>query len=133
MLCIYCASTTHIINSRPSRKTLSVWRRRKCKGCRSIFTTRENIDYAGALRIKTAYEPLQPFLRDKLLISVYRSLSHRKTALLDADSLCATIIASLVSQQQKGLLNTEHIIKTTHQILLKFDRAAATHYQAHHS
>lgn len=76
---------------------------------------------------------LEPFARDKLLISIYRSLSHKKTAQTDAESLTATLVDSLLSKQQKGLLTSEQIIKTIYDTLVRFDKAAATHYQAHHS
>lgn len=132
MVCIYCGNKTGVSNSRISKKTHSIWRRRECQHCKSIFTTRENVDYASALRVKSASGHLEPFLRDKLLISLYHSLSHRKTAIRDAESLCTTIIAVLLDQSQKGLLNTIQIIKITHLTLHRFDPAAATHYEAHH-
>lgn len=133
MVCIYCnsKSKTAVVNSRVSAKTAAVWRRRRCPNCASIMTTREQFDYENALRVKNP-RSLQPFLRDQLFMSVYNSVSHRKTALTDATQLTTTIISALLKLQANGVVDRRHIIETVATALKRFDRAAHVHYLAHH-
>jgi transcriptional regulator NrdR family protein len=132
MVCIYCGSKTKVGNSRSSVKTHSTWRRRECLGCHSVFTTRETVDYSGALRVRDQNGRLEPFQREKLVISLHNSLSHRKTAISDATALTDTIITRLVSLQQKGIIQIEQIKSSTLSTLKQFDQPAASHYKAHH-
>lgn len=133
MVCIYCGSLskTTVVNSRTSAKTSTTWRRRNCSACGSIFTTREYLDYTGALGVQKN-DTLKPFQRDYLFVSVYNSLSHRKTALSDATELTDTIIKSLLKLQTNGVLSNRHITETTADTLQRFDLVAATYYQARH-
>lgn len=75
----------------------------------------------------------EPFLRDKLLLSVYDSLKHRKTAIEDATALIDTIWVQLLPHFSNGSIATEKIIKTIGPILERFDTAASVHYQAFHT
>jgi len=75
---------------------------------------------------------LEPFWRDKLLISVYDSLRHRKTAINDAEGLTGTIISRLYPHLKDAQIKQEDIIKTASLVLQRFDRVAATHYKAFH-
>lgn len=109
-----------------------VWRRRVCATCEAIFTTRETPDLLLALRVKNDNGTLEPFQRDKLLVSLYSSLDHRKTALRDASGLIETVVAKLLSQAGHGIITTEIIRKKADHVLTSFDSAAATHYRAHH-
>jgi transcriptional regulator NrdR family protein len=131
MVCIYCDSKTKVTNSRSSNRTLQTWRRRECHSCRSTVTTREQLDPATAIQVQS-HDALQPFLRDRLFLSLHRSLSHRKTALTDAGELTDTIMRQLYSIHTKGILKSSVIKETAHEVLSRFDPAAATHYQAHH-
>ncbi len=133
MVCIYCDSKikTSVVNSRSGNKGRLTWRRRQCKHCTSIMTTREQVDLEIALRVSGS-NGLKPFLRDQLFIDVYNSVSHRKTALADAGKLTDTIITRLLDIQAAGILNRQQIIKTTGATLQRFDPAAGVHYQARH-
>lgn len=134
MVCIYCSSKTQVANSRPSKKSSSTWRRRQCLVCGAIFTTREQPDYHGSIRVSNiTSKALRPFARDKLFVSIYLSLSHRKTALPDAEALTATIIGQLVAQSSNGIINVTEITATSLKTLNNFDRAGATFYAAHHT
>lgn len=132
MVCIYCHSKTRISNSRPSRKTMTVWRRHQCTQCRAIFTTRETPDLINSLRVKTASGNLTPFLRDKLFVSVFLSVSHRKTALSDATGLTDTILANILTLKHSGVITIAEIIELSSKTLKRFDLAAYVHYTAHH-
>lgn len=132
MVCIYCNSKTAVINSRSSSKTNTTWRRRSCKQCRAIFTTRESPDLESSLRVSTASGHLKPFLRDKLFLSVFLSLSHRKTALTDATSLTDTILNTMLTRNGSGMVQSTELIEITSIIIKHFDQAAYTYYATHH-
>ncbi|MGI9028092.1 MAG: hypothetical protein ACR2FM_04625 [Candidatus Saccharimonadales bacterium] len=135
MVCIYCDSKTKtaVVNSRASASAQTTWRRRNCKHCTGVFTTREHIELETALRVQSATNGLQPFLRDRLFLDVYNSVSHRKTALSDSTKLTDTIIGALISLHTGGILSTALIITTTRATLKRFDPAAGVYYAAHHS
>ena len=133
MNCIYCQSNTYVTNSRPSKKQPSVWRRRQCKDCRAIFTTREQPDLKESMRVQSRDKTLQPFIQEKLLLSVHGSLLHRKNALNDAIALKDTITNNLIKNSKDGIIKTQEIIKETERTLRHFDKAAVTHYSAHHN
>lgn len=133
MVCIYCDTKTKtaVVNSRVSAKTMAVWRRRRCLNCSSIITTREQLDYENALRVRKN-KALQPFQRDRLYISVYNSVSHRKTALGDATELTDNIVNALLTIQTNGVLTRSQIVEATAVALERFDPAAGVYYRAHH-
>lgn len=74
----------------------------------------------------------KPFLRDKLWLSIYDSLKHRKTAINDATALTDTIIAKLYPLMTNGSFENQVLASITVQTLQHFDKAAATHYAAYH-
>lgn len=132
MVCVYCGSETHVNNSRHQKRVNQVWRRRICKNCGATFTTHETADLASALRVKNRGGKLSPLSRDKLLLSLYKSLGHRRTALSDASGLCDTILAKVAKTAQNGVIEATSIIQTATVTLNRFDTAASTHYQAFH-
>lgn len=75
---------------------------------------------------------LQPFLRDKLFLSLHKSCQHRPTALTDATALTATIIAQLRGSVHAGILDHRDIIAAALGTLSNFDKAAAVYYEAYH-
>lgn len=132
MVCIYCSSETKVANSRLKRRLNQVWRRRECLTCGMVVTSREAADYSGALAVRDANGALSPFLRDKLFLSLYNSLQHRKTALQDAMALADTVISRLLSQSQHSILEDQSIANTSYLVLARFDKVAAVHYDAFH-
>lgn len=133
MVCIYCSGKTGVNNSRSSTKTLSTWRRRECRSCHAIFTTREEPELESVIRVKNTSGALAPFMRDKLFISLLSSVSHRKTALADAQSLTSTVINQLIDVAKHGVIEVHAITETSLLVIKRFDPAAATYYRAHHS
>jgi transcriptional repressor NrdR len=131
MVCIYCGHATQVINSRHQKKANQVWRRRQCTNCQAIFTTHEAVDTTQALRIRRN-KTYQPFSRDTLLLSIYDSLRHRKTAVADATALTATILAKLQPLIHDATLDRGDITKVAAAVLTRFDQPAAIHYQAFH-
>jgi transcriptional regulator NrdR family protein len=83
--------------------------------------------------IAAGKKQLIPFNRDKLLISVYTSMTHRSKPLQDAPGITSTIISHLLQTNHKGVLTTSEIATTAYTTLGRFDKAAATFYKAHHS
>lgn len=131
MVCIYCGSETNVTNSRHQKRLNHVWRRRKCQVCKAIFSTTESADAVSALRINSVGN-LQPFLRDNLLLSVYDSLRHRKSALMDATSLTATIVSNMYDLADNGVIERDAVVTVTGAVLERFDKVAAIHYKAFH-
>lgn len=132
MVCTYCGHDTQVVNSRHQKRLNQVWRRRKCTNCGAVFSTHEAADYEASWRVLDTNGSLHPFLRDKLLISLHKSLEHRPTAVADASGLLNTIVSLLRPLAAKGTLEASEIALTTREVLIKFDNAAATHYAAFH-
>lgn len=132
MVCIYCRGRTRVINSRHQRRTNQTWRRRQCQLCKAIFTSLEGADLPSSLSFRTSQNKLNPFSRDLLFISIYDSLRHRPSALTDSAALTATVISKLLANIHQGVIDRRIVVTTAGQILKRFDRAAATYYQAYH-
>lgn len=131
MKCIYCNSETKVTNSRPQLKLNRIWRRRNCSECRAVFTTVELGDLEKSL-VVNGPTGLEPFLRDKLFISIYDSLKHKKTALNDATALTDTITGQLLKLVNNGTIQKADILSVVTLILKRFDKTAATYYVAYH-
>lgn len=132
MVCIQCGSDTKVVNSRLKKRSNQVWRRRKCLGCGNVFTTDETVSYVTSWMVEDKTGSYQPFLADKLLLSLYRSLQHRSTSLSDAMELKETIINKLWAQFVNGRIDSQTIVQVSHVALNRFDKAASVHYDAYH-
>lgn len=132
MVCIYCGHDTQVINSRLQKRPNQVWRRRKCLECGAIFSTHEAATYETAWRVKVADNTLAPFVRNKLLIALHKSLEHRPSALDDATALTDTIMGKLLKIANNGLILASDITKVSYDVLRRFDTAAAISYRAFH-
>ncbi|HVV25439.1 MAG TPA: hypothetical protein VHC21_00170 [Candidatus Saccharimonadales bacterium] len=132
MVCIQCGGETAVVNSRHQKRLNQVWRRRSCKNCGSVFTTQESAAYGGAWAVQSRSGALSPFSRDKLLLSLHRSLQHRKTAVHDASALADTIIKRLLGIVTEGKLESQQIKQAAQVALNRFDKAASVHYAAFH-
>lgn len=96
------------------------------------MTSCEAPDLEKSVRVRRTTS-LEPFSRDKLLLSVYDSLRHRPTAIDDATALTNTIVVALLNtQMHNACIDVEHIVTVTAKTLHNFDAAAATSYQAFH-
>lgn len=132
MVCIHCGSDTQVINSRPQKRLNQVWRRRKCTQCGAVFTTQEVAQYAAAWLVPDRNGRPQPFNRDKLFLSLHRSLQHRPSALTDAGALTDTVIKKQTGQARGGVIPRAMLVETAQVALHRFDKAAAVHYAAFH-
>lgn len=131
MNCLYCGDNTRVTNSRLQKRYNTIWRRRKCLHCSNIFSTIERPDLNQALRVEFANNSLSPFDRDNLYISVYDCLKHRNQPVKDATELTHTIITRL-TKPQKAMISRQKIIRTTLNVLQKFDNVAYVQYKAFH-
>jgi transcriptional repressor NrdR len=132
MVCIHCGSDTKVTNSRPQKRLNQVWRRRECLNCGAIFTTSESAAYEAVWAVKNSKSKLEPFSRDKLFLSLHKSLGHRPTAILDASGLTDTVMRKLATQITDGLIERTQIVVTSQVVLNRFDKSASTHYAAFH-
>lgn len=131
MVCIYCSGETKVTNSRLQKRANQIWRRRQCLECGALFSTEEQaITDTSILFIKIRHS--EPFQREKLLLSVYEALRHRKTAISDATALCETIWSQLYIRITDAKLARDDVVRVTHEVLKRFDKAAATAYLAFH-
>lgn len=135
MVCTYCSSETAVTNSRLQKRSNSVWRRRKCLNpeCAALFSTSESVDYEKSWVVQYADSSLSPFLRDKLFVSIYNSLRHRKNALDEAIGLTGSVISILGVKITDGRMPSKAISQEIYRILGRFDKAAAVSYQAFHA
>lgn len=134
MVCIYCHQQTSVSNSRLQKRHNSVWRRRTCTSCFARMTTIESYDLAACLIVEKRSKALEPFLRDKLLISIALSLNHRKQAVRAASELCSTVISRLLNNVSTNqTINTSDISYMAILVLKQFDATGAIKYQSFHN
>lgn len=131
MLCIFCSSDTSVTNSRPSKKSSSVWRRRACDHCDLIFSTKERPDLTLSIKVTGPSTNPEPLQEDKLFVSLLSSFSHRNDALRSSRQLTETILGLLLPVRS-GELEKTKIAAETYKVLRRFDKAAAVYYKAHH-
>lgn len=65
-------------------------------------------------------------------MSLQRSCGHRKTSLRDAEGLTETVISKLSAHLRNGSVDKNDITHVAQVALNRFDKAASTHYAAHH-
>lgn len=132
MVCIYCASPTCIVNSRPQKKLNRTWRRHECTSCHAVFTTEESVNLSTSVIVRHPHAPVQPFSRDKLFASILRAVGHRTSPIEDAGAITTTIIAKLVHGGAQASILPNLLIQLTLETLQNFDQAAAVQYRAYH-
>ncbi len=130
MVCAYCFNPTSVINSRLNKKSNQIWRRRRCLTCNAVFTTSEEINLSQTWMVRKNKTDI-PFNRDKLFLSIYESMKHRKEPIDDAHQITHTIITKLKSTNN-GLINSQTIATLTAVTLNRFDKTAYVYYHAFH-
>ena len=132
MVCIYCGGKTHITNSRRQRRSNTTWRRHHCTLCDTVFTSIEAADYSKHITVRSSHNDETAFSRDRLLLSLHKSLQHRPNPLSDAIGLCETVVNNVGQQSKQGILQSSDIRTTVIKILQRFDKLAAQYYSALH-
>ncbi len=131
MLCINCFHNgTRVANSRQHKNNPTVWRRRRCLDCNTVWTTYERADLDDT-KVINHDRQTAPFNIGKLTISISRSFHHDKHgADFYSYPLAQTVQEELVKRNTQ--LSTDDIAITAHQILQRFDPVAAIQYAAQH-
>lgn len=130
MLCPYCASESKVVNSRHQKRLNSVWRRRRCLNCHAIWTTDEQIRGSSAFMVQD--DELVDFAPEKLLISLYEALKHRKTAEIDAQYIKNTVIKN-IQLNGEPVITVEQIVAECVAVLRNFDKLASDLYKTTHN
>ncbi len=133
MICMFCDGDTAVINSRLQKRENSVWRRRKCQSCGTVFTTIEEADLSYSIRVASEgqTEALTPFSKPKLHMSIYECCKHLKEPENTSEALTRTVISRLL-RKKSALINTHDIKQITFEVLHRFDTAAGVQYAAFH-
>lgn len=129
MNCPYCGKKSKVSNSRPISAGMAVWRRRQCSSCVSIWTSREAYDPATTHTIVTGDSALEPLQRDRLLIMIHDSLSHRKTASDDASELTDTVLRKIYALKT-AQIHYEQLLALTYDTLEAYDPTAGSVFKA---
>lgn len=132
MFCINCFSKkTKVGNSRPHKKTPSIWRRRSCPRCHISFTTVERPSLAENKPISLPGGLSDTFSLGRLTISIAAAFTHNpKKAQYDSLWLAQTVEDILSTDYT--VITPEDITAVTHQVLKRFDELAAVQYAAKH-
>lgn len=133
MVCVYCGGRTKVVNSRPQRRSNSIWRRRACATCRAVFTTEESANLSGSVMVEKQGGGLQPLLREKLVISLATALKHHPEPITTASELANTILGKLLLGSRSASVTSTDIIHTSEETLRRFDYSAYLRYVAEYS
>lgn len=134
MICIKCSSDTKVTNSRPHKKTPSVWRRRECKACGAVFTTSEVVaDSAYQFTIRGTGGGNSDFSLPRLMFSIAASLGHRQTeAIADECYWLAHTVAQSIQATATDKVTVGALAEETYRTLSSFDATAGLQYGARH-
>lgn len=134
MICIKCSADTKVINSRPHKKTPSVWRRRECKACGAVFTTSEVIsDHSYQFRIKNASGGLSAFSLPRLLLSIIPALHHRDvSSVADESYWLAQTVAESIQATATDVIPSHVLAAEVYRTLSHYDATAGIQYGARH-
>lgn len=122
MVCPFCDQTrTSVVNSRHTRRSNQVWRRRTCESCGRTFTTRE-APQLSFLRVKKREGQIEEYQRSKLLVSLLWSSDHldeADVAFALADTVEVRLLRSLTPESDQ--ISSQFIAETVQDVLKRFD------------
>ena len=132
MICINCSSPTKVTNSRPHKKTPSVWRRRQCTACQTVFTTMEMIaDTAYSFEVVGSDGHKQAFSLPRLMVAIAAALSHRPApASADEAYWLAQTIAQNIQATASDRITSAALADESLAVLSNFDATAGLQYGA---
>lgn len=132
MICINSSNeATKVVNSRASKKTPVVWRRRQGVHSGITFTTYERPALAENKPVILPDGSQDTFNLGKLLLSIAASFSHnQKSAQYDSLWLAQTVEDTL--SMDTHVLTPGQIAQITYETLKRFDELAAVQYAARH-
>lgn len=145
MICPLCShNRTNVTNSRPRKKTATVWRRRQCPSCEHIFSTNESPSLHGDVSIKSRDgKSVDPYNRGILLLSVSNSFAHDPARGRQAAWWLTETIEGSIAQlgapegpldsPSHTAIDAADIASLSHRVLERYDKAAAIQYAAKHN
>src|ERR1700751_1502950 len=96
MRCPKCGSRDDkVIDSRQSRDSSSIRRRRECLKCRYRFTTYEEVERSDLRVVKRDRRTHEPFDRRKLAASIAKAFEKRSASLLTLDQIVDEVVHEL--------------------------------------
>jgi transcriptional repressor NrdR len=105
MRCPKCGSRDDkVIDSRQSRDSSSIRRRRECLSCSYRFTTYEEIERSD-LRVVKRDRTHEPFDRRKLATSIARAFEKRSTSLVTLEQVVDDIVHELETSGREVLFS----------------------------
>lgn len=131
MKCIYCGSTTRVVNSRLQSRSNSKWRRRRCQSCQAVFTSLESPDLASTLMVKQN-GTYKPFLSDLLYTEILLALQDRKNCYEEAREITETVIINLLKLPSSPLFSPTQITNETAKVLKRFNKRCYLRFAAEH-
>ena len=132
MFCINCFhKNTKVTNSRPNKKQPTIWRRRQCTQCGTVFTTYERPSLADNKPVILPSGKTETFNLGKLMLSIAKSFTHAPHEAEYNTLWLAQTVEDTLSTEQK-VVTPEDIEATTHAVLKRFDELAAIQYAAQH-
>ncbi len=135
MNCPFCKSEDTIVkNTRQTHKGISLWRRRQCLECHTVFTTYEKISLSY-LKVIKANESRVYYNRAKLYSSIYHSTLLLKNVdrgeMGDfAEKITNQIERSIIDKKVKEI-SSETIYNTATKILKKHNKNIYLAYLSH--
>ena len=124
---------TKVINSRISKKSPQVWRRRQGVTSGVTFTTYERPSLADNSRIVRPDNSTDTFNLGRLIISIAAAFTHNtQSARYDSLWLAQTVEDTLSSRFADASLTPKNIADITHATLKRYDDIAAMQYAAKH-
>jgi transcriptional repressor NrdR len=107
MKCPYCDhQESKVIDSRDSKKGLSIRRRRECLACRRRFTTYEKIEEIPYMVVKKDGSR-QPFDSQKLLRGLLKACEKRPIPVKKLEEIVEEIEAKLNERSEKEIRSSE--------------------------
>lgn len=132
MVCLNCGHETRVSNSRPQKRANNIWRRRVCPLCKHIYTSIEQFDLSLAWHVQSAHGIPQPFLRDRLFVSILEVCDGQPAPYETAAALTATSIHKLQRLAGQEPLDTAMIAHITATVLKRFQPLLAVRYASMH-
>lgn len=123
MKCIYCEhKETDVVNSRKSKASEEVWRRRYCNKCKETFTTAETFSCDSLFVIKRNLARKR-FVYEKLLISIFNAVAGGKgsdagDSAMIARDVAQNVIKNLLLFKSKYVSTRDIIERVYHELSL---------------
>lgn len=136
MVCPFCLhKKTQVYNSRSVKRPNSVWRRRRCLGCKKEFTTTESADIERIVKVTKNDTQTVRFSRAQLFLSLFTICDHRvdqaETAFMLCRSIEPKILAYSASHQQT--IGRAKVVELCLETLKDFDAKCYVKYLSYHT